>query len=111
MVTSREGVYVTFDSAYAAIYGGGLIPLELQDPAHGHRARSFDGSPLEARSKLENLELGRYGGHGLWLHRLRLGFLCDNAHSRGARSAARICSRVVIAFFRVAFVSIVSSSL
>ena len=34
MVTSREGVYVTFDSAYAAIYGGGLIPLELQDPSN-----------------------------------------------------------------------------
>ena len=29
-----KGVYVTFDSAYAAIYGGGLVPLELQDPAN-----------------------------------------------------------------------------
>jgi hypothetical protein len=29
-----RGVYVTFDSAYAAIYGGGLIPLELQSPAN-----------------------------------------------------------------------------
>ena len=29
-----RGVYVTFDSAYAAIYAGGLIPLELQSPAN-----------------------------------------------------------------------------
>jgi hypothetical protein len=29
-----KGVYVTFHSAYAAIYGGGIIPLELQDPSN-----------------------------------------------------------------------------
>lgn len=28
-----RGVYLTFQSAYAAVYGGGCIPLELQ--AHG----------------------------------------------------------------------------
>jgi hypothetical protein len=29
-----KGVYVTFHSAYAAIYGGGLVPLKLQDPSN-----------------------------------------------------------------------------
>jgi serine/threonine protein kinase len=29
-----RGVYVTFDSAYAAIYGGGIVPLALQESAN-----------------------------------------------------------------------------